>query len=80
MSEHIACGHAREGLTEYLEDALPSERRQGIETHLASCGRCQQLYDRFRHEAAVISRPPREAMPAKMKQALLRAFRDRRIE
>lgn len=76
MTEQIACRRVREGLTEYLEDALPPARRQGFETHLAACARCRRLLGAMRCALEAAAALPREPMPPGMKERILRAFRD----
>lgn len=77
MTEQVACRHMREGLTEYLDDALPSERRQGLETHLASCPDCRRFFQQMWGVLDSSAALPREPMPAAMKRLLLKAFRER---
>jgi anti-sigma factor RsiW len=77
MTEQLACRQMREGLTEYLDDALPSERRQGLESHLASCPDCRGFFHQMGGIVDRASALPREPMPSAMKRRLLQAFRDR---
>jgi hypothetical protein len=77
MIEQIACRHLREGLTEYLENALPSSRRQGFKAHLAHCGGCRGFLCQMRHIIDALPALPWETMPPGMKQTLLHAVRDR---
>ena len=77
ISNPTTCRDVREGLTEYLDNALPSSRRQGMESHIDTCAHCQAFivqFEAMRHELAAL---PRESMPAEMKQNLLQAFRSR---
>lgn len=76
-SEQLACCEAREGLTEYLENALPPEQRQGFETHLASCVDCRHFLQQLQATTQALSALPGEQMPAEMKQTLLQALRSR---
>lgn len=66
----------REGLTEYLENALPLGRRQGLERHLTSCKRCRTLLHEVQQLIHVTRALPAESMPPGMKAALLQAYRD----
>ena len=75
-SEPITCRHAREGLTEYLDGALPPSRRQGLEDHLAACSPCARLLAEMRATLERLASLPGEPMPPAMKRTLLQAFRD----
>lgn len=77
MSEKLACRQAREGLTEYLENALPPRRRQGIEVHLGACGPCMDYFAQLRAVIAASARKSEVAIPQGMKSRLLRDFRER---
>jgi anti-sigma factor RsiW len=72
-----ACREVREGLTEYLENALPSGKRQGFETHLAACAGCRHILQQLQATTQALSALPGEQMPAEMKQTLLQALRGR---
>ena len=75
MAEPRACRTFREGLTEYLEEALPPSRRQGLESHLAACPSCRALLEQVRCTIRSSSGLSGEPMPPGMKSALLRALR-----
>jgi anti-sigma factor RsiW len=74
-TEPIACRELHEGLTEYLDHALPLSRRQGFDAHLASCPSCRKLADELRLTLGQLASLPDEPMPPAMKRALLDAFR-----
>jgi anti-sigma factor RsiW len=46
--EALSCQELVELVTDYLEDALPSEERTRFEAHLAECGNCQQYLHQMR--------------------------------
>ena len=75
MAEAHACRTFREGLTEYLEEALPPSRRQGLELHLAVCPSCRALLEQVRCTIRASSGLSGEPTPPAMKNALLRALR-----
>ena len=77
ISDPITCHDAREGLTEYLENALPSTRRQGIDDHLNSCAECRRFLIELGITVQQLATLSGEPMPAEMKQFLLQAFRNR---
>lgn len=71
------CKTAREGLTEYLENALPSDLRQGLEAHLDSCDACASFQNELERSIHLTSKLPAEEMPDHMKRTLLEALRHR---
>jgi anti-sigma factor RsiW len=73
--EPTACRQVHEGLTEYLEDALPPETRQGFDAHLATCLPCRRLADELRLTLRELASPAGEPMPPTMKRSLLDVFR-----
>lgn len=77
-SDRLACRDLREGLTEYLDDALPPPTRQGFETHLSSCAGCRRFLGQIRATVAATPHLPREAMPSDLKTSLLHSLRDQR--
>jgi anti-sigma factor RsiW len=78
MTAPLGCHEVREGLTEYLDDALPPDRRLGVDVHLAACGPCRRFLGELRATTAALSGLPREPMPAEMKRELSEALRRRR--
>lgn len=75
VAESISCKDAREGLTEYLDQALSSSRRRGYETHFRECPACRDLLTRTEALIRKMSELPREPMPGDLKSALVSAFR-----
>jgi anti-sigma factor RsiW len=71
----IACRQLREGLTDYLDGALPPARRQGFDAHLDACPSCRELVEDTRLTLRHLASLPGEPMPPAMKDALLDAFR-----
>jgi predicted anti-sigma-YlaC factor YlaD len=76
-TDPVSCEEMREGLTEYLEGALPPSRRQGFHDHLASCNACRRLLEETGIALQRLAALPREPMPPEMKKSLLDAFRAR---
>jgi anti-sigma factor RsiW len=72
MSESAACRRTREGLTEYLEDALSPRRRQGMERHLEACQSCRGYLAQLQEMIAAAQGAAVESMPAAMKARLVR--------
>lgn len=77
MVVRVACNVIREGLTEYLENALPPEKRQGFEDHLSSCRDCRALLDEVRAVASSLARLPREPMPPELTRSIRESFASR---
>ncbi len=77
QSDQMNCRAAREGLTEYLENALPADQRQGLEVHLTSCYECASFLDEFRRTIQHINCLPHEKMPDQMRSTLLKALQQR---
>lgn len=75
MPEARACRTLREGLTEYLENALPSSRRQGVEVHLAACAPCRTFLEQLRCAVGKAADLGGRPMPPNMKATLLSTFR-----
>ena len=75
MREPRACRTFREGLTEYLEEALSPDRRQGQELHLAGCPYCRALLEQVLCTIGSSASLHGGEMPPEMKNALLRALR-----
>ena len=70
----ITCRELREGLTEYLEDALPPSRRRGFQQHLAACDACRLVLEETGVALRRLADLSREPMPPEMKKSLLDAF------
>jgi anti-sigma factor RsiW len=76
-TQPVSCHQLREGLTEYLDDALPPQRRQGFDTHLGRCPECRRLCCEVGLTIERLASAPRETMPPAMRRTLLEAFRNR---
>jgi predicted anti-sigma-YlaC factor YlaD len=73
VSRRMSCQEVREGLTEYLDSALSTDR-QGMEEHLEKCETCRR---RSVEVAALIAatRARGSGMPSATKNPILEAFR-----
>lgn len=74
-SDRLTCRTVHEGLTEYLEQALPSSSRQGFDEHFERCGACRRMLHDTRITLRRLASAPQQAMPAAMKESLLKALR-----
>ena len=77
MAVRVACTVVREGLTEYLENALSPTKRQGFDDHLAACTACRTLLQEIRAVSSSLSRLPQDQMPAEMADFIREAFANR---
>ncbi len=71
------CRQLVEDVTAYLEGALPDETRARVEAHLADCPHCREYLAQMRRTIAVTAELREEdvdAMPAEVRDRLLRAF------
>ena len=76
MNPTGACRRTREGLTEYLENALSPRRRQGLEEHLANCEGCRGYLQELQGVIAALGDAPAAGMPVEMRVRLLERLRD----
>ena len=74
--EHISCQEVVELVSDYLEQALPSEEAAVFEQHLNFCEGCVYYVDQVRATVAATSELVPEAVPDDVKEKLLTAFRD----
>ena len=74
MKPSLSCRTIREGLTEYLENALPGPSLQGFDEHLAACRDCRRLVDDVGAIVASMPHLQRETMPESVKSAIRKAL------
>jgi anti-sigma factor RsiW len=76
MSERgLTCHEVVELITEYLEDALATEDRRRVESHLAECDGCSNYLEQMRETIRLTGMLTEEQVPEEQKQQLLAAFR-----
>ncbi len=81
MSAHeIVCREFVEVATEYLEGAMPDERLELVEEHLAMCDWCRDYLEQLEATSAAVAGAPGDAPAAETLQALIGAFRARTEE
>ena len=77
MSDKVlTCREVIELLSDYVEDALPTDKRRSVEEHLAGCDACTAYLDQMRETIRLSGMITEEQVPEEQKQALLTAFRD----
>ena len=74
----LRCRDVVELLTDYLEDALPAGERARVAEHLATCPDCTAYVEQLRTTIGMLGRLRVEDVPARIRGALLDAFRGRR--
>ena len=71
----MVCQELVEVLTEYLEGTLGAHDRLRLEAHLRVCDDCHAYLEQFRTTIALAGRVDADALPAGVRDGLLRAFR-----
>jgi anti-sigma factor RsiW len=71
----VNCSELVELVTEYLEGALPEDRRVRFEEHLRGCDGCTAYMEQFRTTIRLTGMLTEEQVPAEARDALLGAFR-----
>lgn len=51
----LDCKHVWEQISNYIEDTVPSEQREAIETHLAHCRHCAAVLDSTRNILVLVA-------------------------
>jgi anti-sigma factor RsiW len=74
-AREITCREVVELVTDYLEGALPADRRVLFEEHLAGCEGCLTYLDQMRSTLRAVGTLTEELLPPGARDALLRAFR-----
>lgn len=70
------CHELVELITEYLEEALPPDRRERFEDHLRGCDGCTAYMEQFRTTIRLTGMLTGDRISPEAREALLRAFRD----
>jgi anti-sigma factor RsiW len=74
--DDLSCRELVELVTDYLERALPLEDRLRFERHLAICAGCTAYIRQLEATLHAAGRLTGASLPADVRGALLRAFRD----
>jgi len=72
----MTCREVIDLLTDYVEDALPTQERRRVEAHLATCDGCTTYLEQVRKTIRLTGMLTEEQIPDEDKQRLLAAFRD----
>ena len=69
------CKYCEDHLSDYLEDALPSELHQRFERHIEHCSGCQAYLAQMRATIRVTGELTAESLSPEAERTLLDAFR-----
>ena len=72
---NLTCREVVELITDYLEDALPSDDRRRVEEHLEACPDCPNYVEQMRETIRLTGMLTEEQIPQEQKAKLLEAFR-----
>ena len=76
MNRKLSCRDIVEHVTDYIEDALPTEERRRFEHHLTYCPGCVTYVDQIRETIRVTGQLPREEpLAPALRERLLSQFR-----
>ena len=75
-AERLRCRELVGLVTDYLDDALPAERRAQFDSHLDTCEACSAYIDQIRLTAELLGRLPADPLPAGVTDHLVEVFRD----
>ncbi|GMU64547.1 MAG: hypothetical protein AMXMBFR36_08210 [Acidobacteriota bacterium] len=71
----LACAQGVELLMDYLEGELAPDVVARLDTHVASCARCQAFIASYRATPDILRRATLAALPAELSRSLLAAVR-----
>ena len=77
MNNEFSCQEMIEVVTNYLDDALPSDERQRFERHLSYCAGCNTYVDQIREtirQTGIVRRE--ESLPPALREEILAQFRN----
>ncbi len=78
--DEITCRELVELITEYLDGALPTTDRERFEAHLATCEACRAYLAQMRGTIAATGTISEDSLPPALRDALLEAFRDWKLD
>ena len=76
MNTEFSCQEMIEVITDYLEDAMPSDERERFERHISYCAGCRAYVDQMRETIEQTGRVPREeSLPLELRERIVAQFR-----
>jgi len=76
IETELTCREVVELVTDYFEDRLPLEDHRRFELHVCSCTGCRVYLAQMRSVVRAAGRLAEEALPAGLREDLLRTFRE----
>ena len=80
VADGVTCRDLVEALTDYLEGAIPADRRAAIDAHLATCDGCRTVLEELRTTIRITGTLSEEQVPETTRASLREAFRGWREE
>jgi predicted anti-sigma-YlaC factor YlaD len=78
VNNEFSCQEMIEVITDYLEDALPSDDQQRYERHISYCAGCRAYLDQMRETIRQTGMVPREeSLPPALRERIVAQFRTR---
>lgn len=76
MNNEYTCQEMIEVVTNYLDEALPSEEQQRFERHLSYCAGCATYFDQMLETIRQTGKVPRdESLPPALREEIVAQFR-----
>lgn len=75
--DEMRCREVVDVLSDYLEGALPAERRAALEQHLLTCENCVNYLNQMRTSIALTGKLQEEDVPDEVMDRVLDMFRER---
>ena len=76
MNDEFTCQEMIEVVTNYLDDALPSDDRERFERHLSYCAGCSTYVEQMRETITQTGMVPREeSLPPALRDEIVARFR-----
>lgn len=77
MTDEFSCQEMTEVVTDYLDEALPSDDQQRFERHLTYCAGCRTYTEQIRETIKQTGMIPREdSIPAELREEIIAQFRN----
>jgi anti-sigma factor (TIGR02949 family) len=77
MNTEFSCQEMIEVVTNYLDDALPSDEQERFERHLSYCAGCSTYVDQIRETIRQTGTVPREeSLPPALREEIVAQFRN----
>lgn len=71
----LTCQELVELVTEYLDNALPAEKRSAFEQHISGCSSCWNYVEQMRYTVKLVGKLSEKDIPSPYREEMLSAFR-----